>query len=265
MSSARRPILEFSAVDRSFARPGTRLPALTNITLALRERDFVAVVGPSGSGKSTLLDLAAGLLRPDRGVVRYDGMPVVRVNTAVGYVSQRDDLLPWRTVRDNIALPLEIRGIPRSERRELVEEQIGVIGLHGFADHFPSQLSAGMRKRVSLARTLVYRPRTLLMDEPFADLDAQLRVLMHAELLRLWEGTDLTVLFVTHDLMEAIVLADRVIVLSARPGRIRLEQQVDLPRPRPVARFGTHARFGELHDVLWAEIKDDAARGIAAT
>jgi NitT/TauT family transport system ATP-binding protein len=177
-------------------------------------------------------------------------------------VTQRDNLLPWRNARDNVAIALEIRGVAGDERERLVNKVIDTAGLKGFEEHFPGELSGGMRKRVSLARTLIYSPETLLMDEPFGALDAQLKLILHSELLRLWDAEHKTILFITHDLTEAITLADRVVVLSARPGRVKLIQDIDLPRPRDVFTIRFTERFGQLNQILWDTLREDMAQGV---
>jgi len=221
----------------------------------VRQGEFLAVVGPSGCGKSTLLNMAAGLLAPTFGQVFYRGAPVHSPNTDVGYLTQRDTLLPWRTVEDNVAIALELRGESRADRHGTAHAWLDRVGLTGFEKSYPAQLSGGMRRRACLARTLAYEPETILMDEPFGALDAQLRLVMHDELLKLWTGTRKTVVFVTHDLAEALTLADRVAVFSPRPGRIRAIETVDLPRPRDVFRIRFDPHFGELHDRLWSYLE----------
>ena len=182
----------------------------------MHQGEFLAVVGPSGCGKSTLLNMAAGLLAPSAGKVFYRGAPVRSPNTDVGYLTQRDTLLPWRTVEDNVAIALELRGESRADRHRTAHAWLDRVGLSGFEKSYPAQLSGGMRRRACLARTLAYEPETILMDEPFGALDAQLRLVMHDELLKLWTGTRKTIVFVTHDLAEALTLADRVAVFSPR-------------------------------------------------
>jgi NitT/TauT family transport system ATP-binding protein len=211
-----RPMLAFDAVGRRFGD----LSALEQISLTVERGNFVALVGPSGCGKTTLLNVAAGLAQPDTGTVYYDGAPLLKPNTSAGYLTQDDALLPWRDVLGNVALPLEIKGVDKAARFARAREIIRKVGLADFERHRPSQLSGGMRKRVSLARTLVYRPETLLLDEPFAALDAQTRVLMQKQLLDLCRELKLTVLLVTHDIGEAIALSNRIVLLSGRPGRI---------------------------------------------
>src|SRR5215212_7653905 len=224
-------LIEMEQLSKQFYRNGKALLACHNVNLSVDSGKFIAVVGPSGCGKSTLLNMSAGLMKPSAGTVRYAGTEVNGVNRNVGYMTQRDNLLPWRSVEANVGLALEVARVPTAERQKRVREFIDLVGLTGFEKHYPAELSGGMRKRVALARTLVYDPETLLMDEPFGALDAQLKVIMHGELLKLWERSHKTILFVTHDLTEAITLADRVVVMSSRPGRIKLIQKVDLPRP----------------------------------
>lgn len=233
-------------------RTGTR--ALGGVSLNVYEGEFLAVVGPSGCGKSTLLNIAAGLMKPTVGSVRYAGEPIRGPNRQVGYVTQRDQLLPWRTVQKNIMLPLEFRGVPTAEARRRAAAVIEQVGLTGFEKSYPAQLSGGMLKRASLARTLVYAPRTLLMDEPFASLDAQLRMVMQDELLRIWRETGSTIVFVTHDLAEAITLADRIVVISARPGTVKLVTDVPLGRPRSAVTAHEAPEFSGLLSRLWAAL-----------
>lgn len=249
------PLIEYRDVGRRFLSRTGAVTACEQVNLTVRQGEFVAVVGPSGCGKSTLLNMAAGLLAPTTGQVFYRGVPVQSPNTDVGYLTQRDTLLPWRTVEDNVAIALELRGDSRADRHRTAHAWLNRVGLAGFEKSYPAQLSGGMRRRACLARTLSYEPETILMDEPFGALDAQLRLVMHDELLKLWTGTRKTIVFVTHDLAEALTLADRVAVFSARPGRIRAIETVDLPRPRDVFRIRFDPRFGELHDRLWSYLE----------
>jgi NitT/TauT family transport system ATP-binding protein len=249
---------------KRFAVRGQDVEALAPVDIAVRAEEFVALVGPSGCGKSTTLNLIAGLLRPSAGQVLYDGAPVAELNRRVGYMTQKDTLLPWRTAAANIgvALELECRATPRREIAERVAQMIDLVGLRGFENHYPGELSGGMRKRVALARILIYEPECLLMDEPFGALDAQLKLLMQDQLQQLTRLRRMTVLFVTHDLGEAIALADRVLVFSARPGRIRAVRDVPLPRPRDVFKMRFTETFGRLHEELWNELKDEVAKGV---
>src|ERR1700681_472908 len=207
-------MISLSDAGKEFSARGKTLRALEPLTLDVARQEFVALVGPSGCGKSTILNLIAGLLRPSEGVVSYDGMAVTGPNRRVGYMTQKDTLLPWRTAADNIRIALELkcRAVPRAEANARVAQMIDLVGLGGFERHYPAELSGGMRKRVALARTLTYEPETLLMDEPFGALDAQLKLLMLDQLQDLTRQRRMTVVFVTHDLGEAITLADRVVV-----------------------------------------------------
>lgn len=256
------PAITFEHVGKRFFKRGSPLQALEDAHFQVRRGEFVSVVGPSGCGKSTLLNLTAGLMKPSSGRIDYNGRPVEDVNTRVGYVTQNDTLLPWRTVRDNIAIPLEIRNEgSKQDREDALDAIIDKVGLAGFDEHYPAELSGGMRKRVVLARTLIYEPETLLMDEPFGALDAQLKLVLHEELLRLWSDSDTTILFVTHDLAEAVTLSDRVVVISARPGRVRMIQDIDIPRPRNVFDVRFDDRFRELHHELWSVLQGDILAG----
>ncbi|MEI7711875.1 MAG: ABC transporter ATP-binding protein [Rhodospirillales bacterium] len=256
------PLIEYRGIARRFTTRRGTVTACENVDLTVNDGEFLAIVGPSGCGKSTLLNMAAGLLQPSAGAVFYRGAPVSEPNTRVGYMTQRDTLLPWRSVEDNVAIALELRGEDRATRIGTAHNWLHRVGLKGFETAFPSQLSGGMRRRVSMARTLAYEPETILMDEPFGALDAQLRLVMHDELLKLWAATRTTMVFVTHDLTEAITLADRVAVFSARPGRIRAIETVDLPRPRDVFRIRFDPRFGELHDKLWGYLEESVRDGV---
>ncbi|MGH3763082.1 ABC transporter ATP-binding protein [Actinophytocola sp.] len=255
------PMISFDHVGKRFFKKGKPFQALGDAHFDVRPGEFVSIVGPSGCGKSTLLNITAGLMRPSSGQVRYQGAPIGTVNTRVGYVTQADTLLPWRTVRQNIGIPLEIRHHPRTDRADLIEAMIEKVGLAEFGGHYPAELSGGMRKRVILARTLIYQPETLLMDEPFGALDAQLKLVLQQELLRLWADAGTTILFVTHDLAEAVTLSDRVVVVSSRPGTMRTIKAIDIERPRDVFEVRFHDRFRELQQELWAILQDDMLEG----
>lgn len=233
-------------------------PALGPVSLEVAAGDFVAVVGPSGCGKSTLLHMVAGLSRPTAGEVELSGSPVRGVSRNVGFLFQDDALLPWRTVEENIALGLRLRKVARPEVRRRTAEWIHQVGLDGFAHSYPAALSGGMRKRASIAQTLICDPSVILMDEPFAHLDAQARYLMQMDLLELCADGNRTILFVTHDLDEAIGMADTVVVLSAGPNsHICALEQVGIPRPRDLLEVRRHPRFGELSSVLWRRLHDE--------
>jgi len=224
--------IRLEAVSRSFAIAGESLAVLDAVSFEIAEREVVAVVGPNGSGKSTLLRVVAGLLAPDAGRVMVAGVAVSQADPRVGLVFQEPRLLPWRRAIDNVAFPLELAGVGRDERRRRAQEVLELVGLAGFADAYPHQLSGGMRQRVAIARTLVREPAVLLLDEPFSALDALTRERFNLELLALWERTATTIVLVTHSIAEAVFIADRVVVLSHRPARVVAEVPVRLPRPR---------------------------------
>lgn len=254
-------VLEFHKVGKRFYKGATEILALKDASFVVAEGEFVSVLGPSGCGKSTLLNLAAGLSPPSYGEVLYRGEPVNGINTRVGYITQRDNLLEWSSTYENIVLGLRIRRVPKAQLRALADKFLAMTGLTDFADHFPAELSGGMRKRVALARTLIYSPELVMMDEPFSALDAHVKMLMHEELLRIWEEDRKTILFITHDLGEAITLSDRVVVMSARPGQVKLELMIDLPRPRDPFLIHTKPEFIRLYEQLWSALKEDIRRG----
>ncbi len=245
------PLIEFRGVDKSFQVESAVRPAVEAIELAVASGEVVTLVGPSGCGKSTLLNMAAGLFEPTHGEVRYAGVPVQGLNRKVGYMSQQDHLLPWRSVLDNIALPLEVRGLDRRTRESRARELVALVGLEGFEAYYPSQVSGGMRKRCALARLLAQDPETLLMDEPFGALDAQLRLALQIELLKLVRALGKTVLFVTHDLDEAIALADRCAVFAGRPGRILSTLDIPLGRERDLLSLRLDPAYVQLTQQLW--------------
>ena len=250
-----RALVSIHGVSQHFPMDGASLAALEGIDLEVPDGQFVSLVGPSGCGKSTLLSLVAGLRPPTRGAVLCDGVPITApMPRKVGMIFQEANLLPWLSAVDNVAFPLKLRRVPKAERLQAATRMLELTGLTGFEDRLPHQLSGGMKQRVAIARGLVQNPAVLLMDEPFASLDEQTRMVLGDELLRIWSETRKTVLFVTHSLNEAVYLADRVIVLSARPGRIVDDVAVDLPRPRTFA-MTVDARFGALKDRIWQHIK----------
>jgi len=244
-------LIEFSGVSKAFQVEGGERPAVESIDLSVNAGEVVTLVGPSGCGKSTLLNMTAGLFAPSQGRVRYAGELVQGLNLKVGYMTQQDHLLPWRSVLDNIALPLEIRGLDRHARKEKARELVALVGLEGFESYYPSQVSGGMRKRCALARLLAQDPETLLMDEPFGALDAQLRLALQIELLRLVRALGKTVLFVTHDLDEAVALADRCAVFAGRPGRIVQTLPVPLGADRDLLSLRLDPRYVDLTQQLW--------------
>ncbi|MBS0303762.1 MAG: ABC transporter ATP-binding protein [Proteobacteria bacterium] len=261
------PAILFDGVSCTFAdkdKPAQRYTAVRDVSLTVGAGEFVAVVGPTGCGKSTLLNVAAGLLEPSTGSVRVFGAPLAGINRRAGYMFQAESLMPWRTALGNVMAGLEFRGMPAAVARALAEDWLRRVGLAAFGDRYPHQLSGGMRKRTSLAQTLALDPDIILMDEPFSALDIQTRQLMENELLELWQGKRKAVLFITHDLDEAIAMSDRVVVLSAGPASHPIgEFAVDLARPRDVAEIKTEPRFVELHAAIWAVLREEVLAGYA--
>ena len=261
--------IEFDRITCTFAARGTAkgsYTAVKDVTLSIAEGEFVSVVGPTGCGKSTLLNVAAGLLRPSSGQLRVLGQPLAGINRRAGYMFQAEALMPWRSALDNVAAGLEYRGVARAEARRRATEWLARVGLAGFEGRYPHQLSGGMRKRVSLAQMLILDPQIVLMDEPFSALDVQTRQLMENELLELWSANRKSVIFITHDLEEAISLSDRVVVLSAGPATHPIgEFPIDLPRPRDVSEIRMTPRFIELHDRIWHSMKEEVLKGYAQT
>lgn len=260
------PALAVDQVARTFVTPsGPLYHALAAVSLSISPGEFVAIVGPSGCGKSTLLNIAAGLLAPTSGTVRVFGEPLAGLNRRATYMFQQEALVPWKTVRENVALGLTLAGVPRREAHARADEWLERIGLASFARHFPAQLSGGMRKRVAMAQHWIIDRNILLMDEPFSALDIHTRQRMEAELLVLWEGgadpQRKTIVFVTHDLEEAIALADRVAVLSAGPGsRTIAAHDVPLARPRDLLELRTQAAFVDLYRAVWADLRDEVLK-----
>ncbi len=242
--------------------PGARYTAVADVTLTVGVGEFVSVVGPTGCGKSTLLNVGAGLLAPSTGSVSVFGQPLAGINSRAGYMFQSESLMPWRTALGNVMAGLEFRGQPPADARAQAEDWLRRVGLGAFGDRYPHQMSGGMRKRASLAQTLVLDPDIILMDEPFSALDIQTRQLMENELLELWQSKKKAVLFITHDLDEAIAMSDRVIVLSAGPASHPIgEFAIDIPRPRDVAEIKTTPRFVELHAAIWSVLRDQVLVG----
>jgi NitT/TauT family transport system ATP-binding protein len=247
-------VLSFDAVRQDFPAPGASSPirVIDGISFEVGRGQFVAVIGPSGCGKSTLLQMAAGLLMPTRGGVRHRGRRVSEVNREVGFVPQQAQLFPWKTLAENVELPLLLRGVAGAERRQRVASALEAVGLTGFEQYFPGQLSGGMQKRGSIARTLVYRPDVILMDEPFGALDAQTRMVMQDDLQMLSRDAGATVLFVTHDITEAVLLADSVVIMSQRPARLLANVAIGLPRPRDVFEPFRNPGFDAAYDAVWS-------------
>jgi NitT/TauT family transport system ATP-binding protein len=247
------PVLVANNVSAVFPNGNGGLRALEDLSFCVYPQQFICVLGPSGSGKSTLLRILSGLLNPTSGEVFYHGERVSRPWSGVGLVFQKANLMPWRTVKENIILPLELRAVPGIQAQAKAGELVDLVGLQGFESTLPGDLSGGMAQRVAIARALVHDPEVLLLDEPFGSLDALTRERMGTELLRIWEANHKTVIMVTHSISEALFLADRVLVLSPRPGRLRLDLPVDLPRPREEEIQYT-PEFGKLAKQLRAAI-----------
>ncbi|MCC7546515.1 MAG: ABC transporter ATP-binding protein [Burkholderiales bacterium] len=258
------PALVLDQVTCTFPARGRMRADYTAVraaSLRVLDGEFVSLVGPTGCGKSTLLNLAAGLQAPTEGEVRIFGTPSSGLNASAGYLFQTDALFPWRTALDNVAIGLELRGVVREQARERAREWLQRVGLAAHATKYPHEMSGGMRKRAALAQMLILEPRMLLMDEPFSALDVQTRQLMENELLGLWAQARRCVLFVTHDLEEAIALSNRVVVLSAGPASHPIaEYEVDLPRPRDVQEIAMHPRFVELHRAIWSALKQEVMK-----
>jgi NitT/TauT family transport system ATP-binding protein len=258
--------VEFDRITCTFAGGKGSYTAVKDVTLSIAEGEFVSVVGPTGCGKSTLLNVAAGLLKPTSGTVRIRGEALAGINRKAGYMFQSEALMPWRTALGNVTAGLEFRGVAAEEARKRGDDWLERVGLAGFGDRYPHQLSGGMRKRTALAQMLILDPPILLMDEPFSALDIQTRQLMENELLELWNADRKSVIFITHDLEEAISLSDRVVVLSAGPATHPIgDFPIDLARPRDVAEIRLTPRFIELHDRIWHSMKEEVLKGYAQT
>ncbi len=248
-------MLSLKNVSKSFLARDRIVKAIESISLDIAPGEFVTLVGPSGCGKSTILNVISGLMLPTEGTVEIDGKRLTGVTREIGYVTQQHNLMPWRTLIDNVAFPLQVAGVSASERNERARELINMVGLTGFEAAYPHELSGGMRQRANIIRTLIYAPKVVLMDEPFGPLDAQTRTVLQDQLLAIWNRTKITIVFITHDLHEAIGLGDRVVLLSARPGRIVRVDKVALPRPRDVFRLHDNGAFRDLYDAIWADLE----------
>jgi NitT/TauT family transport system ATP-binding protein len=247
-------LLSFRNVSVRFQTQKGSTHALEDVSFDVNEGEFLCLLGPSGCGKSTLLSVAAGLLEASSGQVLLSGEPVRGPNPRIGFVSQQDNLFPWRTLRSNVEFGLEIRGVPGKQRRDRAQALIDQVGLAGFEDSYPYELSGGMRQRANIARTLAIKPEIILMDEPFGPLDALTRTELQGMLLDIWSKLQRTVIFVTHDLNESIVLADRVVVLTQRPGRLRNIRKIEMPRPRDPYHIQEQEGYSAIHHVLVDDI-----------
>ena len=261
---ASTPAIELINVSRRFLTPdGKSMTALRNFNMSVARGEFVAVVGPTGCGKSTTLNLVTGLAKPSSGQVKVFGEPVNGIHPGIGFAFQTDALFPWRSVIDNVVAGPLFRGVPKEEAYEKARQWLARVNLSGHETKYPHQLSGGMRKRVSLAQTFINEPQILLMDEPFSALDVQTRVLMHEELLKLWSQAKASVVFVTHDLEEALALADKVYVLTSGPATVKSVYPVDLPRPRVVSEIRYDQAFIDLSHTIWNDLRDEVQRSAA--
>lgn len=265
MTAPAAPLIELRNATKRFPKNGGGIhTAIRDVTLRIAPGEFVAVVGPTGCGKSTTLSLISGLAPASEGETFVRGERVTGIPSGIGYMFQADATLPWKSVLDNVASGPRYRGAPKSDARAQAREWVKRVGLGNFESYYPHQLSGGMRKRVALAQTLVNEPEIMLMDEPFSALDVQTRQLMQQELLRLWGESDAAVVFVTHDLEEAIALADRVVVMTASPATIKADFRVDLPRPRDVEEVRLTPEFLDLYRQVWECLRDEVDRARAA-
>lgn len=260
--SSSGPLLAIDDISVRFQSADSDLVAVDRMSFEVRRGEFISIIGPSGCGKSTLFNVIGGLLSPTEGRVLVRGQPIRGPHRAIGMVFQEESTFPWRTVLDNVAFPLEVRGIGRAERYEQARRRIALVGLAGFESRYPSELSGGMRQRVSIARTLVSEPEILLMDEPFASLDEQTRLLLGDKVLQIQQELDQTSLLITHSITEAVQLSDRIIVMTYRPGRIKRVIPIDLARPR-TSDVVTSEQFGRYVAAIWADLRDEATRGMA--
>jgi NitT/TauT family transport system ATP-binding protein len=258
---AAAPILTVTDIVKRFGEGDGSLLAVDHVSLEIREGEFVSIIGPSGCGKSTLFNIIGGLVADYDGRVAVDGDPVSGTHAAFGMVFQDESAFPWRTVLDNVAFPLELAGMSRRERHERARHFVTLVGLDGFEQRYPSELSGGMRQRVAIARTLASKPRILLMDEPFAALDEQTRLLLGDKVLQIHQQLRQTTLLITHNITEAVQLSDRVLVMTYRPGRLKRGFDIDLPRPRTSEVVGSDA-FGHYVAQIWSDLREEASRGI---
>lgn len=257
MTGSPPPDIELRQVMKSFRSGSKSVNALREVDLCLYPGEFVSLIGPSGCGKSTVLRLVAGLIYPSAGEVRFRGNSVTDVNSEIGFITQQSRLFPWMTLLDNVIYALRARGISRDRAAAQSVALLEKVGLAGFERYYPHELSGGMQKRASLVRTLIYKPRVILMDEPYGEVDAQMRLLLQDELLNLWQEERLSVIFVTHDIVESIALSDRVVVMSARPGRVKAEVKIDIPRPRDVFNIHDAPGFSDVYGELWGLMREE--------
>ncbi len=253
--------LSVRGISHVYASPsGAATVSLQSVDLNIRDQEFVAIVGPSGCGKSTLLNIMSGLIRPGAGDVFLDGCRLLGVTQRIGYMSQADTLMPWRNTLENVELSLEIRGIPKAERRERARHLIHKAGLSGFEKSYPHELSGGMKKRVVIIRILAADSEVLFMDEPFGALDVFTKEMLQDEILKVWQETKKTIVFVTHDLAEAITLSDRVVLLTARPSTVKNEYDIPIPRPRSALETRFQPEFVALQKLIWNDLREEVVK-----
>ena len=251
------PIIELSKVTKTYRSKGKAVLALKDVNLPVERGSFTTLIGPSGCGKSTLLKIIAGIALPYEGCMRYKDREITSINTDIGFVTQDSNLFPWLTLIQNVELALKIRGVARDQRKRTAQNYIDTMRLSGFESHYPFELSGGMQKRGSIIRTLIYDPEIILMDEPFGPLDAQTRMVLQDELLRIWDSNKKTILFVTHDLTEAIALSDKVVLFTSRPGTVKRVFDVPLARPRNVFEIHNEKGFNEIYHEIWQYFKNE--------
>jgi NitT/TauT family transport system ATP-binding protein len=251
------PIIEISRVTKTYRSKGKAVLALKDVNLPVERGSFTTLIGPSGCGKSTLLKIIAGIALPYEGLMLYKGREITSINTDIGFVTQDSNLFPWLTLIQNVELALKIRGVASDQRRRSAQKYIDTMQLAGFESHYPFELSGGMQKRGSIIRTLIYDPDIILMDEPFGPLDAQTRMVLQDELLRIWDSNKKTILFVTHDLTEAIALSDKVVLFTSRPGTVKRVFDVPLARPRNVFEIHNEKGFTEIYHEIWQYFKNE--------
>ena len=256
-----RPLLEVEHISKRFDTQEDAVHALDNVSLEVRQGEFVAVIGPSGCGKSTLFSIIGGLLGDYDGTVRVNGQAVDGSHRQIGMVFQEESTFPWRTTLENVAFPLEAAGMGKAERLDRAKALVRLVGLEGFENRYPAELSGGMRQRTALARTLAFEPKILLMDEPFASLDEQTRLLLGDKLLQIQAELNQTTLLITHNIAEAVQLSDRVLVMTYRPGRVKQIVKIDLPRPRTSEIIGSE-QFGRYVAMVWADLREEASKGL---
>ena len=255
-------LLTIEKLSKTYEAAGGSVDAMQDVSLAVGEGEFVSIVGPSGCGKSTLMEIVGGLIEPTSGEVTVGGNPVRGTDPSIGIVFQQESAFPWRTVAENAQFGLEMTGVGKDEARTRAQEMLELVGLGGFENRYPSELSGGMRQRVAIARTLVMNPQIILMDEPFGALDEQTRLILGEELLRIQAATSATILFITHSFDEALLLSDRIVVMTARPGRVKKIVDNPLPRPRD-STIVSDPEFGRLSGELWESLREESMRALA--